>query len=99
MGPAQGTVTQRNPRLASRLPGVYPWRAHPASASPSDENPPPRSTRYSPVLGPGGFAVGERCFHQKFGMGSVRAAEGDKLTIDFDKAGQKKVIAAFVQKP
>jgi hypothetical protein len=29
----------------------------------------------------------------------VRATEGDKLTIDFDNAGQKKVIAAFVQKP
>jgi DNA helicase-2/ATP-dependent DNA helicase PcrA len=49
--------------------------------------------------GSNGFAVGDRCFHQKFGMGSVRATEGDKLTIDFDKAGQKKVIAAFVQKP
>jgi DNA helicase II / ATP-dependent DNA helicase PcrA len=52
--------------------------------------------------GPGGssgFSVGERCFHQKFGMGDVVAADGDKLTIDFDKAGRKKVIAAFVQKP
>jgi DNA helicase-2/ATP-dependent DNA helicase PcrA len=46
-----------------------------------------------------GFVLGDRCVHQKFGMGSVRAMEGDKLTIDFDKAGQKKVIAAFVQKP
>lgn len=45
------------------------------------------------------FAPGDRCFHQKFGMGNVRAVDGDKLTIDFDKAGEKRVVAAFVSKP
>ena len=45
------------------------------------------------------FAPGDRCFHQKFGMGNVRAVDGDKLTIDFDKAGEKRVVAAFVTKP
>ena len=42
------------------------------------------------------FAVGDRVFHQKFGYGSVRAADNDKLTIDFDHAGEKKVIDSFV---
>jgi len=42
------------------------------------------------------FAPGTRIFHRKFGYGSVRAAEGEKLDIDFDKAGSKKVIASFV---
>ncbi len=42
------------------------------------------------------FAPGARIFHRKFGYGSVRAAEGEKLDIDFDKAGIKKVIASFV---
>jgi DNA helicase II / ATP-dependent DNA helicase PcrA len=42
------------------------------------------------------FAPGTRIFHRKFGYGSVRAAEGEKLDIDFDKAGTKKVIASFV---
>ena len=42
------------------------------------------------------FAPGTRIFHRKFGYGSVRAAEGEKLDIDFDKAGAKKVIASFV---
>ena len=46
-----------------------------------------------------GFRPGERCFHQKFGMGTVGAVDGDKLTIAFDKAGSKKVVAAFVKKP
>ena len=45
-----------------------------------------------------GFARGDRCFHQKFGMGSVRTVEGDHLTIEFDNAGTKKVVAAFVEK-
>jgi DNA helicase-2/ATP-dependent DNA helicase PcrA len=42
------------------------------------------------------FATGARVFHRKFGYGRVVAAEGDKLDIDFDKAGAKKVIAGFV---
>ncbi len=45
-----------------------------------------------------GFVKGDRCFHQKFGMGRVRIVEGDHLTIDFDNAGTKKVVAAFVEK-
>jgi DNA helicase-2/ATP-dependent DNA helicase PcrA len=32
----------------------------------------------------------------KFGMGDVLGVEGDKLDIQFDKAGRKKVIASFV---
>ena len=42
---------------------------------------------------------GERCFHQKFGMGTVMQVDGDKLSIKFDKAGEKRVVAAFVSKP
>jgi len=42
------------------------------------------------------YTVGERVFHQKFGYGSITAIEGDKLDIDFEKAGSKKVVAKFV---
>ncbi len=42
------------------------------------------------------FGRGDRVFHQKFGYGLVRAVEGNKLTVDFDKAGEKKVIDQFV---
>ncbi|MGC9953270.1 MAG: UvrD-helicase domain-containing protein [Rhizomicrobium sp.] len=42
------------------------------------------------------YARGERVFHQKFGYGRVKAVEGNKLTVDFDKAGEKKVIDQFV---
>jgi DNA helicase-2/ATP-dependent DNA helicase PcrA len=43
-----------------------------------------------------GFGPGQRVFHRKFGYGTVRAAEGDRLSIRFDQAGDKKVIASFV---
>jgi DNA helicase-2/ATP-dependent DNA helicase PcrA len=48
---------------------------------------------------PSGFSLGERVFHQKFGMGTVSSIDGDKLQIAFDKAGSKKVVASFVSKP
>ncbi len=41
-------------------------------------------------------ALGERVFHQKFGYGAVMGIEGDKLEIEFDKAGTKKVVARFI---
>ncbi|RIK88956.1 MAG: ATP-dependent DNA helicase [Hyphomicrobiales bacterium] len=45
---------------------------------------------------PSPFKVGDRVFHQKFGNGNVAAVEGNKLTVDFDKAGQKRVLDGFV---
>ncbi|MBD7940059.1 ATP-dependent helicase [Brevundimonas guildfordensis] len=45
-----------------------------------------------------GWSRGDRVFHQKFGYGHVRAVEGNKLVVTFDKAGEKKVIDTFVEK-
>jgi DNA helicase-2/ATP-dependent DNA helicase PcrA len=42
------------------------------------------------------FAVDDRVFHQKFGYGTVTGVEGDKLAIDFDKAGEKHVVGRFL---
>jgi len=47
---------------------------------------------------PSRFAVGDRVFHMKFGNGNVAAIEGNKLTIEFDRAGQKRVLDGFVEK-
>jgi len=44
------------------------------------------------------YAVGERVFHLKFGYGLINAIEGNKLSIEFEKAGPKKVLESFVQK-
>ena len=35
-------------------------------------------------------------FHQKFGYGLIAEVDGNKLTIDFDKAGRKRVVDSFV---
>lgn len=43
------------------------------------------------------LSVGQRVFHQKFGMGLIISSDGDKLNINFDKAGEKKVVSSFVK--
>ncbi len=45
----------------------------------------------------GQFQVGERVFHQKFGYGRIVSIDGGKLEIAFEKAGNKKVMASFVE--
>ena len=47
---------------------------------------------------PSRFTIGDRVFHMKFGNGNVASIEGNKLTIDFDRAGQKRVLAGFVER-
>ncbi len=44
------------------------------------------------------YAVGDRVFHIKFGNGDVIAVDGNKLTIAFDKAGEKRVVDSFVER-
>ena len=43
------------------------------------------------------FTIGDRVFHLKFGNGNIVSIDGNKLTIDFDKAGQKRVLDSFVE--
>ncbi len=44
------------------------------------------------------FALDDRVFHQKFGYGQVVKIDGNKLTIAFEKAGEKKVVDSFVER-
>jgi DNA helicase-2/ATP-dependent DNA helicase PcrA len=44
------------------------------------------------------FALSDRVFHQKFGYGNVVRIDGNKLTIAFEKAGEKKVVDSFVER-
>lgn len=44
------------------------------------------------------YPRGTRVFHQKFGYGRVKASSGANLEIAFDKAGNKKVMADYVEK-
>jgi DNA helicase-2/ATP-dependent DNA helicase PcrA len=67
------------------------------------------SARSAPIEGEGrlvavsaptnsAYSRGDRVFHVKFGYGKVASIEGNKLTVAFDKAGEKKVIDSFVEK-
>jgi DNA helicase-2/ATP-dependent DNA helicase PcrA len=52
---------------------------------------PPRAAREDAVK------VGARVFHQKFGYGTVTAADDGRLDIAFDKAGEKRVLDRFIE--
>ena len=45
-----------------------------------------------------GYLTGDRVMHQKFGPGKVVDVDGNKLTIDFEFAGRKRVVDSFVVK-
>lgn len=47
---------------------------------------------------PSFYKLGERVFHLKFGYGQIAEVDGNKLTVDFDKAGRKKVVDSFVER-
>ena len=90
LGPAQSM------RASTRGPG---WQR----ASRGNFNPEPQrviEARASAVsLGNQGrtdLALGQRVFHGKFGYGIIAAIEGNKLEIDFEHAGRKKVLDSFV---
>jgi DNA helicase-2/ATP-dependent DNA helicase PcrA len=47
---------------------------------------------------PDKIPVGARVFHQKFGYGRVTAAEDDRLDIDFETSGEKRVLDRFIER-
>ena len=51
-----------------------------------------------PNAASGAYKAGDRVFHIKFGPGDVRVVEGNKLTVAFDKAGEKRVLESFVER-
>jgi DNA helicase-2/ATP-dependent DNA helicase PcrA len=44
------------------------------------------------------YSRGDRVFHRKFGYGAVTAVEGNKLTVMFEQAGEKRVIDSFIER-
>src|SRR5699024_7811241 len=43
------------------------------------------------------IAIGDRVFHDKFGYGEVIGQEGNRLEIEFETSGRKRVIDSFVK--
>jgi DNA helicase-2/ATP-dependent DNA helicase PcrA len=86
-------------------PGWRRAQAAREASSASSRNPAPRRaplTIEGEVLAKSSansrFAVGARVFHLKFGPGTVANVDGNKLTVDFDKAGRKMVLESFVER-
>jgi DNA helicase II / ATP-dependent DNA helicase PcrA len=42
------------------------------------------------------LTLGQRVFHGKFGYGTIEVIEGNKLEIEFEHAGRKRVLDSFV---
>ena len=87
--------TARPAGSARRRTAAPPIRASAPSASRS-----PSRASWSPRASSAArraFPRGDRVFHQKFGPGTVAGVDGNKLTVDFDKAGQKRVVDSFVE--
>lgn len=74
------------------------WRETPGLRRARDfmTAPPAQMTPASEGFNGDAFDLGARVFHQKFGYGTVCGADGPRLTIAFDKAGEKKILASFV---
>lgn len=92
LGPAQAM------RASTRGPG---FQRGLSTQRPADAYArPPIEVRASAVtLGNKGrddLALGQRVFHGKFGYGTIAAIEGNKLEIDFEHAGRKRVLDSFV---
>ncbi|MEO1251116.1 MAG: UvrD-helicase domain-containing protein [Pseudomonadota bacterium] len=77
------------------------WRRARAARSRKTGGPPMIEGRGATVSvsapGASQFATGQRVFHQKFGYGVISQIEGQKLTVDFEHSGPKKVIDTFVE--
>ena len=68
---------------------------------------PPSPTGYGPKMLEGeviaktthasSFSKGDRVLHLKFGNGTIASVDGNKLTVDFDRAGRKMVMDSFVE--
>ncbi|MFP4405541.1 ATP-dependent helicase [Rhodosalinus sp.] len=99
-GGGYGAAAPRGIEVAASRADVYNspgWKRMQARAGDRPVSQ-PRESRHSVIdlQAVSAYAVGGRVFHQKFGYGAVIGIEGDKLEIDFEKAGPKKVVARFV---
>ncbi|WP_430912466.1 ATP-dependent helicase [Methylobacterium sp. sgz302541] len=96
----------RNPAPFGSSYGTPGWQRAQANSGGRPASSPSRSAGPRQIEGelvarssgaPSAFSDGMRVFHTKFGPGTVSGIDGNKLTVDFDKAGRKMVLDSFVQ--
>ena len=96
------TMPSSNAPHGGHGPGWHRAKSHAASGSSYGERSKPKrrpqtiqgTAKATPEVS--AFAIGERIFHEKFGYGIIEDADGNKLTINFEQAGLKKVVDSFV---
>jgi DNA helicase-2/ATP-dependent DNA helicase PcrA len=91
----------RAERSGSRGPGwqratAHEYAAREYAATPRRTAEPARSAASFAAKPRRDITLGARVFHEKFGYGTVAAQDGNKLEIDFETAGRKRVIDSFV---
>ena len=84
-------------RVMSRGPGWQRASAQTFDPTPRRLSEPTRSAASFAAKPRADIGIGARVFHDKFGYGAVAAQEGNKLEIDFEVAGRKRVIDSFVK--
>ena len=93
--PFAHVAAQRPERLSTRGPG---WGRAAQTFTPAPQR--IVEAKASAVSlgnkGRGDVSLGQRVFHGKFGYGTIAAIEGNKLEIDFEHAGRKRVLDSFV---
>ncbi len=101
-GPGFESVSQKPDAMASSYssPG---WKRYQANQQSGRRSSPPTINAKATLIESGGsdtqgtWRAGDRVFHDKFGYGTVKKADGSKYTVKFDKAGEKKVVENFLR--
>ena len=95
--PFAHVASAQSDRSMSRGPGWQRAAARDYDATPKRLPEVTRSAASFAAKPRNDVAVGVRVFHEKFGYGTITAQEGNKLEIDFETAGPKRVIDSFVR--
>lgn len=91
-------VAQQNPaRAQTRGPA---WQRAVAQSSSAARSPAPSERSPAASIGAkprADLAIGQRVFHEKFGYGQIVDMDGNKLEVDFEQSGSKRVLDSFVK--
>ena len=101
-GPGRESFTANTDPMASSYssPG---WKRYQANSQTGRRTDPPTINAKAKIISSGGsdktgkWKAGDRVFHDKFGYGTVKKADGEKYSVQFDKAGLKKVVESFLR--
>jgi len=84
-------------RIVTRGPGWQRAAAQTFDAAPKRVAESTRSAASFASKPRADLRIGDRVIHEKFGEGTIATQEGNKLEIDFEAAGRKRVLDSFVR--